>query len=241
MSRGLTTLPPVLAVCGVDREARIAASGEGVVAIPGGSDPVRLEAQLRAAAARGAAGIASFGLAGALAPDLRVGDWVTGTGVTGGCNHATHPAWAAALAAALATAETSVHSGLVHADGMLVSSAQAKRALHAASGALAVDMESHIAARVAAGHGLPFAILRVISDSAEDVLPPAFAVAMTPAGGTDIAAMLLSLARRPSQLPAFVRAARNGSAALGALLRGYRGLGLRLALPDLGERLGDVV
>jgi nucleoside phosphorylase len=57
-----------------------------------------------------------------------------------------------------------------------------KRALRAETGALAVDMESHVAARVAARRGLPFAVVRVISDSADEALPPAAQIGMKPDG-----------------------------------------------------------
>ena len=46
------------------------------------------------------------------------------------------------------------------------SGSKAKAALRATTGADAVDMESHIAARYAEQHSLPFAALRVISDPA---------------------------------------------------------------------------
>jgi len=47
----------------------------------------------------------------------------------------------------------------------------AKRALYLKTGALAVDMESHIVAGVAAAHGLPVAAIRVITDPALRAVP----------------------------------------------------------------------
>ena len=61
----------------------------------------------------------------------------------------------------------------------------------------------HIAARVAARHDLPFAIIRVISDGADHALPPAALVGMRPDGGIG--------ARRGARL-----AARQPDAAAGA-------------------------
>ena len=40
------------------------------------------------------------------------------------------------------------------------------------TGALAVDMESHVVAHVAARHRLPMVAIRVVTDPAERALPP---------------------------------------------------------------------
>ena len=53
-----------------------------------------------------------------------------------------------------------------------VADPQAKRALYVKTGAIAVDMESHIVARIGAAHGLPVAAIRVITDPAVRALPP---------------------------------------------------------------------
>lgn len=217
-------MKPILVACGVLREARIAA-GAGVVAVAGGGNSAGLEARLQACAP-GAAAMLSFGLCGALDPALRIGDWV----VDG------DDAWCDALCARLPGAVR----GRVFATDALAGT-HAARAARAATGAAATDMESHVAARVAARHGLIFAVARVVSDTAHDVLPPAFSVAMRPDGGTDIAAILASLARHPAQLPGFVRAAKRALRALGELQHGRALLGPRLAFPDLGERAADMV
>jgi adenosylhomocysteine nucleosidase len=96
-----------------------------------------------------------------------------------------------------------------------------KTALYAATGAIAVDMESHIAARVAARHDLPFAIVRTISDSADHALPPAALVGMKPDGGVALGAILASLARNPAQLSALLRTGRDAGAAFKALGRAF--------------------
>ena len=87
----------------------------------------------------------------------------------------------------------------------MVVDAAGKAALHASTGALAVDMESHVAAAFAAAHGLPFAALRVISDGADRALPRAAQAGMKPDGGMDVLAVLKALARDPRQLPALIR------------------------------------
>ncbi len=240
-------MKPVLVACGVRREARIAEAAAGVVAVAGGGDGDWLEKRLDAFASAGAAGIVSFGLCGALAPKLRVGDAVIAAGVVGGA--ACDGAWRSALLARRSSLRPSgtstsggggseAHGGDLGPGAMmvgvdrLVGGVAGKRAL-AATGAVAVDMESHIAARVAAHHGLPFVIVRVVSDTAVDTLPPAFTVAMRPGGGTDVPAMLRSLATHPGQVLAFARASANAMRALRQLELLGRLLGPRFGLPDL--------
>ena len=202
------------------REARIAEAVGGVVAVAGGGHADLLEARLQALSARGARGIASFGLCGALTDGLEVGDAVIGS--------ASEAGWYSRVRALVPT----MQSGLVHADGQLAPTPAAKRALYAATGAIAIDMESHIAARVAARHGLPLLIARVVSDRADQSLPPAFARAMRPDGGTDFAAMLTSIARHPAQLPRFLGAAADATRALASLRRLSRLLGPGLGFAD---------
>lgn len=202
----------LLAATGVQREAALLAR-LGFVVVPGGGDSALLRAKLDAAAA-GACGVLSFGLAGALAADLRIGDWVVADRITGTIDHACDPAWSAALGAALGA-----RIGPIHADGRLAATVADKRSL-GARGALAVDMESHVAAAVAAAHGLPFTVARCISDAADRGMPPAILVAMRPDGRVDGAAMLRSLLARPGQLPALVASIAGFLQALRALRRG---------------------
>ncbi len=92
-------------------------------------------------------------------------------------------------------------------------------------------MESHVAGAVAARHGLPFAIVRCISDEARHLLPHAVTVSMRPDGGVDGPAMFRSLAARPGQIPDLMRTTAGFARAMRALKTGARRLGPRLALP----------
>ena len=217
----------VIAVTGLQREARIL-SGPGVVALAGGGDHGRVETDLEAACA-GAVGIISIGLGGALSQGLEPGDWVVAARVGAA---ETDSGWTSRLLAALPGARLGPITG---SDAMLVDPA-AKTALHAATGALAVDMESHIAARVAARHALPFAVARTISDAADRALPRAAQAGMRPDGGMDVAAVLTELAKRPWELPALIRTGLEAEAAFRALFRGRQLLGGALMGPgaDLG-------
>jgi adenosylhomocysteine nucleosidase len=217
----------VIAVTGLKREARLL-SGPGVVAIAGGGDHARLEAEIDAAS-DGATGILSIGLGGALAEGLSAGDWVVASTVD---RIETDPEWTNRLLSRLPGARLGPITG---SDAMVVDAA-AKAALHAATGALAVDMESHVASRAARRHGLPFAAARTISDAAERALPRAAQAGMRPDGAMDVAAVLAELARRPWELPALVRTGVEAETAFAALLRGRQLLGGALMGPgpDLG-------
>jgi len=226
----------VIAVTGLVKEASIAA-GTSVRAISGGGNAQHLAAQLERELARGARAVISFGIAGGLADDLPSGTWLVARAiVTRGARWPCDAAWAKILAERLPGAITVELAGM---DTPVMDPA-AKRALHRATGAAAVDTESHIAAALARSHELPFAAFRVVADSARRRLPPAAAVALTPEGKIKRAAVLGSLARAPGQLPALLRIAVDARTAFRALSRGRRLLGPGLAYPDLGELLLDV-
>jgi hypothetical protein len=100
-----------------------------------------------------------------------------------------------------------------------VAQPEAKRALHVSTGALAVDMESHVVASVAAARGLPMTAVRVITDSAMRELPRAALAAMRANGTIDIAALIRSMMKEPSELPMLLRTALDAVIGVAALLR----------------------
>lgn len=219
--------PSILLATGFTREVRTVA-GPTIVAVAGGGVAARLEERLDAAASTGVAGIVSYGLAGGLADGLRIGDWVVGDRVAGGIDHACHPAWRDAIAACLPRARI----GGFFADGRMIDTIAEKRALGIAHDALAVDMESHIAARVAKAHRLPFVIVRIVSDEVDHLLPHAITVSMRPDGGFDRNAMRRSLARTPGQMRDVVQTMAQFAAGFRGLRAGAKAMGARLAFPD---------
>ena len=150
--------------------------------------------------------------------------------VNGRARYATDAAWSNRLLEALPTAVFADISGV---DAPVVAKAD-KRQLHQDNGTVAVDMESHIAARIAAEHGIPFAACRVIIDPAERTLPPAALVGMRADGRADIRAVALSLLRQPRQLFALMRVVADARAARSALFQGRRRLGAGLSFPHSG-------
>jgi adenosylhomocysteine nucleosidase len=183
----------ILAVTGTRREASVL-RGLGVDVLAIGGSAGALEGTMD-----GVAGIISFGMAGALDPALQLGDWVIGTGLAEGAN--CDVSWATALASHLPKAKL----GHIYADGRLIADPSEKHGLFESTGALATDMESHLVAAAATRAGVPFAILRCISDEASSALPPAIEVAMKPDGGLALSAILGSILRNPLQIPDLVR------------------------------------
>ena len=223
--------PVVVAATGLAREARIAA-GPGVRTVACGVDARRLAAALEREAANGAAAIISFGIAGGLAADARPGTWLVGRSVvTADARFACDAQWSQRLLQRLPGARFADLAG----SPLVIGLPADKRALHDATGASGVDTESHVAAAVAAAHGLPFAAFRVIADPLEAQLPAAAAVALGPRGELRIAAIAASLARKPVQLPSLLRTGITARTAFAALSHGRRLLGLRLGYGDLRE------
>lgn len=215
----------VVAVTSLALEAYIA-RGPGVSVIC--NQAMELRAALATAVARGAAGIISFGIAGGLAPDLVAGDWVVGSGVRSGKNLiATDRAWTQRL---LETLPDPVHEHVVGADRVIPSPGE-KTHIYNETGAAAVDMESHIAAEIAAEHRIPFAVCRVIIDSANRALPPAAALGLRPDGTPNVGAVIRSALQMPSQLPDLIRTAFDARIAERALSLGRKQLGIGLGFP----------
>jgi hopanoid-associated phosphorylase len=219
------TVRPIIAVTCLSFEARVAA-GPGVSVLCGTAQ--RYVDKLESAVRAGGSGIISIGIAGGLAPGLSPGDWVIAANVVAdGVRYATDAEWSRRLRDALPGAVYADVSGvdapIVHRDE--------KRALHQSAGTVAVDMESHIAARIAAAHGVPFAACRVIIDPAERTLPPAALVGMRSDGKPDVLAVAASLLRQPKQVFALLRVVADLRAARSSLFRGRRLMGADLGYP----------
>jgi adenosylhomocysteine nucleosidase len=215
----------LIVVCGLLAEGRIA-SGPGVRPIAGGGNAGQLASDIDRAIADGGTALVSFGLAGGLQPGIAHSTMVVASEVVT-CDErfVTDHAWTKRVVAAL---PKGVEGTVLGVDAPVTSAAD-KRVLHAATGAAAVDMESHIAARAAMRGGLPFAVVRVIADPFDRALPAAALIGMGDDGRPQLGAVLGSLARNPAQLPALLRVAADARKAMAALVECRRLLG-----PTLG-------
>jgi adenosylhomocysteine nucleosidase len=127
------------------------------------------------------------GVAGGLAADVKVGDVVVADALlqhdldasplftrwevplTGLSRFAADPAWSDALARAAAECGHAVHRGLVVSGDRFVATAAESSVLRSAlPDALAVEMEGAAVAQVCHDFARPFAVMRTISDRADD-------------------------------------------------------------------------
>lgn len=218
----------ILAVTGMKKEADTIGTS-GVVVVVGGGDGDGLAHKLDSLHGD-IQGVISIGLGGALLPLLKVGDVVIAERIlTGAEDWDCNAVWRNRLVSLLPDA----HQGNVFGSDVIIHQAKTKSGLYDTTGALVVDMESQVAARFAAARDLPLAALRVISDDAGHVLPPAALVAMRADGGISIGKVLWSIVKKPAQIPALVRTGRASSKAFRELLRCRDLCGVGLAGLDL--------
>jgi adenosylhomocysteine nucleosidase len=214
----------ILAAVGMLKEARLI-QGRGVRAVAGGARADLLEQRLKAQL-DGAEAIISIGLGGALDPALVVGDIVIGSEVLRPRSRwVTDPAWTLRLVLALPGAKR----GAVYGSDDMVLHALDKAKLRSKGGAMLADMESHVAARIAAAKKLPFVVVRVVSDTAGLSLPTAVRAGIKPDGGMNLPGVLAALAKSPGQLSALMRVGRDADQAFKVLKTVRSALG-----PELG-------
>lgn len=215
---------PLGVVCALGWEARCLRGLPGLALARSGlgAGPARAAAQ--ALVSRGVAGLVSFGSAGGLEPNLRSGDLLLPEAVcdAAGRSVPADAAWRSAVLARLAPAR--VCAGRLLQVSAPVSSAAAKAALHASTGAAAVDMESVAVASVAGAAGLPFLALRAVLDAAATALPAPLLAAVDAHGRPRLLAMLAAFARDPGLAGSAIALARARARSAAALRRAAKAL-----------------
>ena len=197
-------------VVGLAAEARLW-RGRKVMVGAGGGTPAGAAAAAARLVAAGAEALISFGLCGGLDPALTAGAVLVPPAVLeGGRVFDCEDALLAWLGGATA--------GVLLAGDDIAATVAAKAKLFAATGAVAVDLESGAVAQAAAAAGLPYAVLRAVSDPADKDLPPAALVALDARGRVRPGRLAGSLLRGPGQLPALLALARDTGRARKALL-----------------------
>lgn len=186
-----------------------------------GPGPANAEAEARRLAAAGAAGLLSFGLAGGLDPKCAPGDIILAERVISSPAEAvaTNPSWRDRIANEAHGMGCDVIIAPMAASDQPVVAVAAKQQLHARTGAVAVDLESHAVGMVAEAAGLPFVALRAIADPARRRIPSAALAGLAPSGGRRPLAVAAALSRRPWELPDVLRLALDSAAALAVLRR----------------------
>ena len=159
--------------------------GHPVLLAESGIGKVNAALTTAALAQAGAASLVFVGVAGSVTPGVKVGDAVIATtlvqhdvditafghdpGVISGvlAGGEASPALSDALAAAAESLGASTHRGVIASGDQFITSPDRAAAIARQFGAVAVEMEGAAVAQVCTRLGLPFAVLRWISDSAD--------------------------------------------------------------------------
>ncbi len=217
----MQSLATVLCTSGLAAEAKIARAA-GFSVVLGAGDRDRTQALVETAAAETDC-LVSFGIAGGLAPQLGPGTViVSGEVVSHGLAWSVEPRYRRQLTG-FARMLGAIEGPVFGATSIVATQTEKQRAW-AATGALAVDLESEIVARTATALGIPFIVLRTIADSAWRDLPPAALIPLTTGGTPQFCRVFAAVLRRPFQLAEMIALAQETRTALTALIRPARAL-----------------
>jgi len=209
----------ITVLTGLTDEAAILRDTPGVKVLCGSADRDNLAKRL----APKTTALVSFGVCGALSPRLKVADLVFGTFVTdGGIRHKADQNWFYTMAGRLTFPH---HGAPVYSTGEIgADTPEERHRLFSSSKAWTIDDESFAVAHVAATLGLPFAIVRSVSDDYLEAVPAATKNATNPDGSANIDSVLRSLQQDPHQMLDLVKVSINFEQALGTLRGAWRNL-----------------
>lgn len=196
-----------------------------------GANASRARNAARDLLAEGCDALLSFGIAGGLDPLLEPGATIVADAVVTqtGRNFATTDRWREELLRAL-NGLPAARCAIVAGSDRPITTEIERLALREASGASAVDMESHAVAEVASDADVPFLALRVVADTFTDVVPVWVNGCISDDGGIKPLALTTRLIAQPGDLAALMRLARSSHAALAQLRRAVLLAGPRLCL-----------
>jgi adenosylhomocysteine nucleosidase len=157
-------------------------------------------------------GVITAGIAGALAPELDIGDLVIDNASTDAdrvvdfMNTMTH--------------SRRVYSGSVYTSKSLISSPEEKKKIYNETQSLIVEMEHHYTRQFAARRSIPWLGIRAVSDTAFDQVPPEVMRFVNKSGNIRPWGITLGLAWRPQLIPQVVRLGKNTNTATQRLTDG---------------------
>jgi adenosylhomocysteine nucleosidase len=170
--------------------------------------------------------VVSAGVCGGLDPRLVPGDLVLPTRVVGAGGEA-QPISASAHARALALAGARADTGLLATSASVLTTPEDKAALRAATGAVAVDMESAPIVTAARSAGVAALVVRGVSDAAGSSVPAALSALVSPEGRVRGGRALLLALTQPQTLPRALALRRGSRLALASVARVLAGLEAR--------------
>ena len=205
--------------------SELALLGEGSLLALSGIGRAAAAAAAQALIDAGVSALMTFGMAGGLDPALKPGSVVIPCELlaSDGARYVANPAWREQVAAAVSPLRAVTEGNLLTSTHAIETPAD-KAAAFRATGAAAVDMESATVAAIAAQHNLPFIAVRVIVDTAADMLPRAV-VAASKAGRVRLARLIGGLILAPREIGSLVRLAQRYRIAM----RSLRVIGAHLA------------
>jgi adenosylhomocysteine nucleosidase len=205
--------------------SELALLGEGSLLAISGIGGIAAAAAAQALVDAGASALMTFGMAGGLDPALKPGSVVIPCELLSseGARYAASRAWREQVAAAVSPLRAVTEGNLLTSTHAIDTPAD-KAAAFRNTGAAAVDMESAAVAKIAAQHNLPFIAVRVIVDTAADMLPRAV-VAASRAGRVQLARLIGGLILAPREIASLVRLAQRYRIAM----RSLRVIGAHLA------------
>jgi adenosylhomocysteine nucleosidase len=201
----LKTLPDALWERSMRRGKFIFLTDEVMLIYSGaGAQNARKAAEL--AISKGATQLISWGCAGALSHELKMGDLVLADSLldSDGTQTPVNATWHQ-YAKNILGSSVAVYKGALLNSEDVISTAQEKQAIFEKTGALAIDMESHAIAQVAQHYALPFIAIRAIADPSTMDLPVAISRALNDVGEIEISKILFSLARNPKEIPHLIQ------------------------------------
>jgi adenosylhomocysteine nucleosidase len=218
-----------LVVVGMASERAIAA-GDDVEVVVGTANAAVLRERLRVVDISKIKAVFSFGVAGGLNPALKSADLLLSTQILSqSISDQGNPVEESWMADNRILVAASIHSAKnpdikFRKAIFLGTDLEARdnpetgnKNLREITGADIIDNESHIAAKFASEHNLPFMSIRAVSDSVNNPLPPAALLPLDPDGSPDGTAIMKSLLFNPLQIPSFIRTAWQYNKALRVL------------------------
>lgn len=214
-----------IVVVGMLSEAKVA-QGPKVTVITGAMRENELRERLAKMDTSDVKGVISFGVAGGLNPDLKVGQLIIPQSVVfNGRSWECSKELSADLRARSSRAGVSAVTGVIAgSEEMGVGTTEWRLQFQKQTGGQAVDMETHIAAEFAASRNIPFAAVRVLSDAVGDEFPPAALLPLDEKGDVQFGKVMGSVVKNPLQIGALMRVGRNFNASMDVLKTVRKGL-----------------